>query len=329
LKKIINSADSVVGELCNGMVRAYPDLLLLDDKYNTIYRKKQSSTKVRLISGGGSGHEPAHAGFVGKGMLDAAVCGDVFASPSIMQVYHAILQNVSEKGTLLIIKNYTGDVLNFKGAAQMAIEDDGMSVDMVCVNDDVAMDDPNRRRGVAGTLFVHKIAGALAERGAPLQEVKAVAEKVIANVRTMGFALTSCTVPAQGKPTFDLGEDEIEVGVGIHGEAGIARTEMGTANAISKQIIERIVKDLPYREGDEVAILINGLGGTPLQELFILNNEVATLLEGENIIIRKTLVGNYMTSIDMQGASVTLLKLDDQLAMLLDDPADTAAWKTC
>jgi dihydroxyacetone kinase len=329
VKKVINSAEAVVKELCSGMVKAYPNLISLDEDYSIISRKELNVNKVNLISGGGSGHEPAHAGFVGKGMLDAAVCGDVFASPSTMQVYHAILQTASDKGTLLIIKNYTGDILNFEGAAAMAIEDDAISVEKVCVNDDVAIDDVTKRRGVAGTLFVHKIAGALAEEGATLQEVKAVAENVIKNVRTMGFALTSCTVPAQGKPTFVLGEDEIEIGVGIHGEAGVLRTQMTSAGEIAKDIVDRIVTDLPYKANDEVALLVNGLGGTPMQELFVLSGEVQDILEQMGILIYKTMVGNYMTSIDMAGASVTLLKLDSELKRLLDAPADTIAWKTC
>jgi dihydroxyacetone kinase len=329
VKKVINSTEAVVKELCSGMVKAYPNLISLDEDHGIISRKELNVNKVNLISGGGSGHEPAHAGFVGKGMLDAAVCGDVFASPSTMQVYHAILQTASDKGTLLIIKNYTGDILNFEGAAAMAIEDNDIKVEKVCVNDDVAIADITKRRGVAGTLFVHKIAGALAEEGATLQEVKAVAEKVIRNVRTMGFALTSCTVPAKGKPTFDLGEGEIEIGVGIHGEAGIFRREMATAGVIAQEIVDRIVTDLPYNADDEVALLINGLGGTPIQELFILNDEVRRILGQRGIIVYRTMVGNYMTSIDMAGASVTLLKLDSELKRLLDAPADTIAWKTC
>lgn len=329
MKKLINGPESVVEELCGGMAKAYPKLLSWDRDHMVISRQTRSSGKVVLISGGGSGHEPAHGGFVGKGMLDAAVCGDVFASPSIMQVYHGIVDNRSDAGTLLIIKNYTGDVLNFEGAAEMAVEDDGMVVEKVCVNDDVAIEESARRRGVAGTLFVHKIAGALAERGASLSEVKAVAEKVIANVRTMGFALTSCTVPAQGKPTFDLGEREIELGVGIHGEAGVSRIELAPSETIARQLLDRIVPDLPYSTGDEVAVMINGLGGTPLQELFILSRDVATILDDRGLSTYRTLIGNFMTSIDMQGASVTLLRLDDQLRDLLDDPADTAAWTSC
>jgi len=262
-------------------------------------------------------------------MLDAAVCGDVFASPSIMQVYNAILQSASDKGILLIIKNYAGDMMNFSGAADMAGEENDIPVEKVCVNDDVSIDNPSERRGVAGTLFVHKIAGALAEEGARLQEVKAVAEKVIGNVRTMGCALKPCTVPAKGEPTFQLGENEIEMGIGIHGEAGVVREELGTANEIAQKIVEKIVEDLPFAADDEVALMVNGLGCTPIQELFILNKEVRLILDHKRIRVYRTMVGNYMTSIDMAGASVTLLRLDAELKKLLDAPADTAAWKTC
>ena len=328
MKKIINSTQTIVKELCEGMMKAYPDVISWDEQYNVISRRERNTNKVNLISGGGSGHEPAHAGFVGKGMLDAAVCGDVFASPSIMQVYNAILHNASEKGVLLIIKNYAGDVMNFEGAADMAVKDDGIMVEKVCINDDVSIDNAPNRRGVAGTLFVHKIAGALAEEGGSIREVKAVAEKVIKNVRTMGFALKACTVPARGKPTFELRENEIEMGVGIHGEAGVLREELGTANEIAQKIVGRIVADLPFNTNDEVSLLINGFGGTPLQELFILNNEVRKILDQKGIAVYRTMVGNYMTSIDMAGASVTLLKLDIEIKKLLDAPADTVAWKT-
>jgi dihydroxyacetone kinase len=326
MKKIINEKQTVVKELCEGMVLAYPEIVSWNEKYNIISRCQRNTQKVTLISGGGSGHEPAHGGFVGRGMLDAAVCGDVFASPSIMQVYNGILQNASGKGVLLIIKNYAGDMMNFKGAAEMAIEDDGLSVEWVCVNDDVSIDNTPERRGVAGTLFVHKIAGALAEEGASLQQVKAVAEKVIQNVRTMGFALKPCTVPAKGKPTFTLGENEIEMGIGIHGEAGVKREKLGIAKEIANEVVGRVVADLPFRSGDEVALLINGLGGTPIQELFILNKEVRYILEEKSIGVHQTMVGNYMTSIDMAGASVTLLRLDAELKRLLVAPAHTVAW---
>ncbi|MBN2323659.1 MAG: dihydroxyacetone kinase subunit DhaK [Spirochaetes bacterium] len=329
MKKIINSTQTVVSELCEGMVKAYPKIVAWDRASNVIHRLKPSSGKVTLISGGGSGHEPSHAGFVGKGMLDAAVCGEVFASPSIMQVYRAIQSTVSDKGVLLIIKNYAGDMMNFSQAAEMAIEEDGILIGTVCVNDDVAIDRVSERRGVAGTVFVHKIAGALAEEGADLREVKAVAEKVVRNVRTMGVALEACTVPAKGEPTFSLGPEEIEMGVGIHGEAGVFRGTMKSAADLAEEIVGRIVSDLPFKSGDEAALLINGLGGTPLQELFILNNEARKIVDGKGITVYRTLVGNYMTSIDMVGASVTLLRLDDELKRLLDAPADTAAWKTC
>ena len=262
-------------------------------------------------------------------MLDAAVCGDVFASPSTIQVYNAITATASKKGTLLIIKNYSGDCMNFDAAADMA-KDDDINVEKVYVNDDVAVKDSLYtvgRRGVAGTIFVHKIAGAAAEKGKSLEEVKAVAEKVIANVRSIGFALTSCTVPAKGTPTFSLNEDEIEFGVGIHGEPGIAREKLATADELAEKMVDKIVSDIPYKEGDEVALLINGLGATPLMELYLLNNSASAAISKRGIKIYKTFVGNYMTSIDMAGASITLLKLDDEMKALLDSPSDAPAMK--
>lgn len=261
-------------------------------------------------------------------MLDAAVCGDVFASPSTIQVYNAINQTCSSKGTLLIIKNYSGDCMNFDAAAEMAEDDDDVQVERVYVNDDVAVKDSLYtvgRRGVAGTVFVHKIAGAAAEAGSDLLTVKAVAEKVIANVRSMGFALTSCTVPAKGTPTFTLEEDEMEFGVGIHGEPGIVREKIVSADELAGKLLEKILVDLPCDQGDEVAIMVNGFGATPLQELFVLNNSVTDLLASKKISLHRTFVGNYMTSIDMAGASLTLLKLDAELKNLLDAPADTSA----
>ena len=328
MKKIINSPDNVVIEACKGIISAHPELDFIE-KYKIIKKKEINAEKVSLISGGGSGHEPAHAGFVGKGMLDAAVCGDVFASPSTIQVYNAISATASKKGTLLIIKNYSGDCMNFDAAADMA-KDDDINVEKVYVNDDVAVKDSLYtvgRRGVAGTIFVHKIAGAAAEKGKSLEEVKAVAEKVIANVRSIGFALTSCTVPAKGTPTFSLNEDEIEFGVGIHGEPGIAREKLATADELAEKMVDKIVSDIPYKEGDEVALLINGLGATPLMELYLLNNSASAAISKRGIKIYKTFVGNYMTSIDMAGASITLLKLDDEMKALLDSPSDAPAMK--
>ncbi len=329
MKKIINKVEDIVIDMCQGIVKAHPEELSFSKKYKIIKRKQLNKGKVTLISGGGSGHEPAHAGFVGKGMLDVAVCGDVFASPSTIQVYNAILETQSDKGTLLIIKNYSGDCMNFDAAAEMA-EDDDIVVEKVYVNDDVAVKDSLYtvgRRGVAGTVFVHKLAGAAAEQGMELKQVKEVAQKAIKNVRSIGFALTSCTVPAKGTPTFSLNEDEIEFGVGIHGEPGIAREKLATAEELADRMIDLITKDLPIVSGDEVALLVNGLGGTPLQELYLLNNSVAAALENRNIKIYKTFVGNYMTAIDMAGASISLLKLDAELKGYLDASADTPALK--
>ncbi len=330
MKKILNKVEDLVIEMCDGMVKAHPTQLAFDRKYKVLSRVQVNKRKVSLISGGGSGHEPAHGGFVGTGMLDAAVCGDVFASPSTIQVYNAILQTQTEKGTLLIVKNYSGDCMNFDAAAEMAEEDDGIKVARVYVNDDVAVKDSTYtvgRRGVAGTVFVHKIAGAAAEQGMDLAEVKAVAEKVIANVRSLGFALNSCTVPAKGSPTFALGEDEIEFGVGIHGEPGIAREKVSSASVLAERMVSQIVGDVPFVAGDEVAVMINGLGATPLQELYLFNNAVATCVEAKGLKIHRTFVGNYMTAIDMAGASITVLRLDAQTKALLDAPADTPALK--
>lgn len=330
MKKIINKAENVVMEMCNGIAMAHPELEFVK-KYKVMKKKNIDKNKVSLISGGGSGHEPAHAGFIGNGMLDAAVCGDVFASPSQIQVYQAIKATASEKGTLLIIKNYSGDMMNFKNAAHLASED-GIKVDYVKVDDDIAVEDSLYtvgRRGVAGTVLVHKIAGAAAQRGMSLEDVKTVAQKAIDNVRSLGFGLTSCTVPAKGTPTFDIAEDEMEFGVGIHGEPGIKREKIATADELSKRIVEAIVNDMKLNteSNEEVALLINGFGSTPLQELYLLNNSVVSEIAKRNIKICRIFVGNYMTSIDMAGASVSIMKLDDELKELLNDKSDTPAFK--
>ena len=326
MKKIMNTAESFVYDMCHGLAKAHPELEFVE-KYKVVKKKVVDRNKVTLISGGGSGHEPAHAGFVGTGMLDAAVCGDVFASPSQIQVYNALKLTASKKGTLMIVKNYSGDCMNFNNAGALA-KDDGIEVDAVYVNDDIAVKDSLYtvgRRGVAGTVFVHKIAGAAAEQGKSLPEVKAVAEKVIANIRSFGFALTSCTVPAAGSPTFEIGEDEMEFGVGIHGEPGRKREKLISADALAARIVPDIAEDLKLVKGEEIALLINGFGGTPLQELYLFNNSVTNELEKAGIKIYKTLVGNYMTSIDMAGASVTFLRLDDELEGYLDYPVSTPA----
>lgn len=283
---------------------------------------------MALISGGGSGHEPAHGGFVGEGMLDAAVAGAVFTSPTPDQIYEGIKAIATDKGVLMVVKNYTGDVMNFEMAADMA-EAEGIPVQYVVTNDDVAVKDSLYtigRRGVAGTIFVHKIAGAKAETGASLDEVHAVAQKVVDNVRTMGAAISPCIVPAAGEPGFELGNDEIEIGIGIHGEPGTHREKMRPADEIVDILLEQILSDLDYT-GSEVALLVNGSGGTPLMELYILNNHIADVLAEKGIKVYRTMVGNYMTSIEMQGFSISLLKLDDEMKELLDAKADTPAWK--
>ena len=330
MKKLINSVDNVVDEMLNDMTAAFPQYIERVPGTDVVARTGAKKTdKVVLISGGGSGHEPAHGGYVGKGMLDAAVAGAVFTSPTPDQVYEAIQATECGKGALLIIKNYTGDVMNFEMAADMAADED-IVVDKVVVADDVAVENSTwttGRRGIAGTVFVHKIAGACAETGADLPEVKRIAEKVIANVRSMGMAVSPCTVPAVGKPGFDLADDEVEIGIGIHGEPGTHREKISSVNNTVDHLVGKILDEGIYAEGDEVAVMVNGMGATPLSELFIANLRVKEILDEKKISIAKTLVGNYMTSLDMAGFSVTLLKLDDELKGFLNAPADTPAYK--
>lgn len=328
MKKIINKPETLVREMCNGLVLAHPNLEF-NSKYKIIKKKEMNQEKVTLISGGGSGHEPAHAGFVGKGMLDVAVAGDVFASPSQIQVYQAIRSSASNKGTLLIIKNYSGDIMNFKNAAHLAGED-GIEVDFVKVDDDIAVEDSLYtvgRRGVAGTIFVHKIAGAAAEAGMALDQVKQAAQKAIDHTKSIGFAFTSCTVPAKGTPTFTLEENEMEYGVGIHGEPGIRREKIVSADELAGRMVTALLDNLKINDDaeQEVAVLINGFGATPMQELYLLNNSVIRELSSRNKKVYKVFVGNFMTSIDMAGASVSIMKLDDQLKQLLAEPCDTPA----
>lgn len=328
MKKIINKPETLVREMCNGLVLAHPELDF-DPKFKVISKKEINQDKVTLISGGGSGHEPAHAGFVGTGMLDAAVCGDVFASPSQIQVYQAIRRTASTKGSLLIIKNYSGDIMNFKNAAHLATED-GIEVDYVKVDDDIAVEDSLYtvgRRGVAGTVLVHKVAGAAAEAGLSLAEVKEAAQHAIDHVRSIGFAYTSCTVPAKGTPTFHIEENEMEYGVGIHGEPGIRREKIVPADELAQRMVTSLLDNLQMNDQkqEEVAVLINGFGGTPLQELYLLNNSVIRELTAKNKQVFKVFVGNYMTSIDMAGASVTIMKLDETLKKWLSAPCDTPA----
>lgn len=328
MKKFINAVDKVEDQMIQGMVKAYPQYVRKLDCGNVVVRSHKKEGKVALISGGGSGHEPAHGGYVGEGMLDASVAGAVFTSPTPDQVLEGIKAVATDAGVLMVIKNYTGDVMNFEMAADMA-RDEGIKVAQVVVNDDVAVKDSLYtvgRRGVAGTVFVHKIAGALAETGADLEAVQAVAQKVIDNVRTMGAAIAPCTVPAAGKPGFELGEDEMEVGIGIHGEPGTHREPLKTADEIVDMLLAQILADLDFA-GSEVAVMINSAGATPLMELFILNNRVADVLAEKGVKVYKTLVGEFMTSIEMAGFSISLLKLDSQLKELLDAKADTPGFK--
>lgn len=328
MKKIMNNVDAVENEMVLGMVKAYPQYIKKLDCGNVVVRARKKEGKVALISGGGSGHEPAHGGFVGEGMLDAAVAGPVFTSPTPDQIYEGIKAIATDKGVFMVVKNYTGDVMNFEMAAEMA-EMDGIPVKYVVTNDDVAVQDSLYtvgRRGVAGTIFVHKIAGAKAEEGAELEAVQAVAQKVVDNVRTMGMAIKPCTVPAAGKPGFELSDDEMEVGIGIHGEPGTHREPLKKADEIVDMLLEKILADIDYADS-EVAVLINGAGGTPLMELFIVNNHVSDVLAAKGIKVYKTFVGNYMTSIEMDGLSISLLRLDDEMKKLLDAKADTPAFK--
>ena len=328
MKKIINNPTDVVSEALMGMQAAYPDKLVYTPKMEVISRKEKKTDKVAVISGGGAGHEPLHAGFVGKGMLDAAISGNVFSSPSPDRIGSAIEQVSCGKGVLMVIKNYSGDIMNFGLSADLAEMDD-IEVAQVIVKDDVAVPDREEgtgRRGIAGTVFVHKIAGAKAEQGAELEEVQRVAQKVVDNVRTMGAAIRPCTVPAAGKPGFELGEDEMEVGIGIHGEPGTHKEKLRPADEIVDHILDKILADIDYT-GREVAVMVNSSGATPLMELFIINNHVADVLAEKGIKVYKTFVGEYMTSLEMEGFSVSLLRLDDEMKALLDAHADTIAFK--
>lgn len=328
MKKLINKVDDVEREMIEGLAKAAPKKLRKLDEGNIIVRTPKKEGKVALVSGGGSGHEPAHGGYVGSGMLDCAVAGSVFTSPTPDQIYEGIKAVATDAGVLAIVKNYTGDVLNFEMAIDMA-KDEGVNADYVIVNDDVAVKDSlytTGRRGVAGTIFVHKIAGARAEEGASLAEVKACAESVIKNVRSMGMAIAPCTVPAAGKHGFTLAEDEVEIGIGIHGEPGTSREKMLSANEAAKRLLDTILADLDY-SGKEVVVLVNGMGATPLMELYIINSFVQDYLKEKDVKVYDTMVGNYMTAIEMAGFSLTLLRLDEDMKRLYDAKADTLAWK--
>ena len=325
MKKLINSPDTVVTDALAGVAAAHPSLAV--DIENKVITRAGGPTlgKVGLVSGGGSGHEPLHGGFVGFGMLDAACPGEVFTSPVPDQMLAATKAVDGGVGVLHVVKNYTGDVLNFQMAAELAA-DEGIEVVSVVTNDDVAVQDSlytAGRRGVGATVFVEKIAGALAEEGAGLDKVAGVAREVNERSRSFGVALSSCVVPAAGKPTFDLAESEIEMGIGIHGEPGRRRVPMATASDLAAAALDAIRADLPL-SGD-LLVMVNGMGGTPLLELYVVFNEVRRYLEGQGGRIARNLVGNYITSLEMQGFSVTVCQLTDALARLWDAPVDTPA----
>jgi dihydroxyacetone kinase-like protein len=328
MKKLINNPGDVVTEALLGIEAAHPELAV-DHANKVIYRADgPHQGKVAIISGGGSGHEPLHGGFVGLGMLNAACAGEMFTSPVPDQVVAATKLVDGGAGVLHVVKNYTGDVMNFEMAAEIAAADGGIEVVAVVTDDDVAVQDSTwtaGRRGVGATVLLEKIAGAAAEQGRSLAEVADVARKVNAHARSMGLALTSCTVPAAGKPTFDIGDDEMELGVGIHGEPGRKRIPLASAREIAEMLVEPVLSDLPFASGDPVIAFVNGLGGTPLIELYVMYNEVQKILGQHGITIARSLVGPFITSLDMAGTSVTLLKADDDLLSLWDAPVKTPA----
>ncbi len=326
MKKLINKPEDVVTEELQGVAAAHPDLVRVNVGPNYVVRADAPvQGKVALVSGGGSGHEPMHGGFVGMGMLDAACPGEVFTSPTPDQMYEAAKASNGGAGVLFIVKNYTGDVMNFDMAAELA-KADGIEVESVLVDDDVAVQDSlytAGRRGVGTTVLMEKIAGAAAEEKRSLQDVASVARRVNENGRSMGMALTSCTVPSAGKPTFELGDDEFEFGIGIHGEPGRERMKMKPVSEIVEMMATAVVDDVPFKSGDKVLAFVNGMGGTPLIELYVVYNEVTNLLKGRGIEISRNLIGDYITSLEMQGYSLTLLKLDDELTKLWDAPVKT------
>lgn len=314
--------------MLDGLSYAYSDLVERVPETDVIARKDRNEGKVGLVSGGGSGHEPSHAGFVGKGMLSAAVCGEVFTSPTPDQVLEGIKAADTGAGVMLIIKNYSGDVMNFEMAKDMA-EMEGIEVETIIVDDDIAVEDSTftaGRRGVAGTVLVHKILGAYADQGKSLAEVKAAADKLVPNIKTIGVALTGATVPAVGKPGFVLADDEIEYGVGIHGEPGYRKEKLQTSKDLAKELVEKLKSEFKWAKGDTYGVLVNGLGSTPLMEEFVFMNDVKALLEADEINVEFKKVGDVMTAIDMAGLSLTMIKLEDNWKEQLNHPVTTIAW---
>jgi phosphoenolpyruvate---glycerone phosphotransferase subunit DhaK len=327
MKKLINDPADVVAESLRGVAKAHPQSLRVDHEHRIVYRADAPvSGKVGLLSGGGSGHEPLHGGFVGRGMLDAACAGEVFTSPVPDQMVEATKNIDGGAGVLHIVKNYTGDIMNFEMAAELVAAETGADVASMVVNDDVAVQDSlytAGRRGVGATMVVEKIAGAAAEELRGLAEVTAVAQRVNDNSRSMGMALTSCTVPAKGSPTFDLPENEIEIGIGIHGEPGRRRVPIATARDIAEMLAEPVLADLDFTHGDGVLAFVNGMGATPLLELYLMYGEIAAILEKAGVTVVRSLVGSYVTSLDMAGCSLTLVRMDDEFLRLWDAPVVT------
>jgi phosphoenolpyruvate---glycerone phosphotransferase subunit DhaK len=327
MKKLINAPDNLVDEALAGMLAAHPGYLRVEEPNVVVRKDAPKAGKVGIISGGGSGHEPMHGGFVGRGMLDAACPGAVFTSPVPDQMLAATKAVDGGAGVLHIVKNYTGDIMNFELAAELA-RAEGLEVSAVVIADDVAVKDSlytAGRRGVGGTVLAEKIVGAAAEDGADLATITALCQKVQDNVRSMGMALTSCTVPAAGKPTFEIGDDEMEIGVGIHGEPGRTRMKIATADEVTEMLATPILDDLPFESGDRVLAFVNGMGGTPLIELYVVFNKLAQICADRGVSIERSLVGSYITSLEMAGCSITLLKLDDELIRYWDAPVDTPA----
>ena len=327
MKKFVNDPKDFVPEMLKGIALANPKTLKYVPAYNLIMRTDiPMADKVSIMQGSGSGHEPAHVMVVGRGMLDAACPGNVFAAPPADYVYQTTKLVASPKGVLHLLNNYTGDTMSFNMGREMA-EAEGIEIRTVTINDDVAVKDSTwtiGRRGVAGNFFVMKAVGAAAERGASLEELEALGNRVVAVTRTMGMALTGCTPPAKGTPIFTLAEDEMEVGIGIHGEPGRKRVKLAPANAIVDELLEAVASDIPYKAGDEVALMVNGMGGTPISELYLLYGYAHEQVEKRGMKIKRNYVGNYCTSLEMAGFSLTLVKLDPELEELLAAPAEIA-----
>lgn len=321
MKKIINNPEDIVDQMLDGLVKANKDKIIRIKDTNVIARKDAPiEGKVGLISGGGSGHEPAHAGFVGRSMLDCAVAGDIFTSPTPDQILEAIKKANSGKGVFMVIKNYQGDVMNFEMAKEMAEMED-IEVEYVIVNDDIVVENKEDRRGVAGTIFVHKTLGAMAENGASLAEIKKAADAIVEDIKSIGMATKPCTNPSDGKESFSLDDNELEMGIGIHGEEGIQKEDMKSADEIVREMADRLLEEVTDTDS-EYALMVNGMGATPEMELYVINNSLFDYLKEKNIKVARTYVGDFMTSMDMAGFSITLYKVNDERLKLLDQEVD-------